>query len=116
MPRFLKEDIKIKSAVMQPYNKNLKIALRDLLNNITQLEKCLWSKLRSKWVLGIQNSDNLCFIITQMLKCLKYINFNELFWAKMVKKFKGFEDLEITDLLIAYIKAKADIFWEKTGH
>ncbi len=48
-----------------------------------------------------------------MLKCLKYINFNELFWAKMVKKFKGFEDLEITDLLIAYRKAKADIFWEK---
>ncbi|KXZ71995.1 reverse transcriptase domain-containing protein [Acinetobacter venetianus] len=31
----------------------------------------------------------------------------------MVKKFKGFDNLEITDLLIAYRKAKSDIFWEK---
>ncbi|WP_445536390.1 reverse transcriptase domain-containing protein [Acinetobacter sp. G18] len=32
----------------------------------------------------------------------------------MVKKFNGFENLEITDLLIAYRKAKSDIFWEKS--
>lgn len=48
-----------------------------------------------------------------MVKYLNYFKFNELFWAKMVKKFKGFEDLDITDLLIAYKKAKSDIFWEK---
>lgn len=48
-----------------------------------------------------------------MLKYFNYFNFKELFWAKMIKKFKGFENLEITDLLIAYRKAKSDIFWEK---
>ena len=32
---------------------------------------------------------------------------------EMIKKFEGFEKLEIADLLIAYRKAKSDIFWEK---
>lgn len=31
----------------------------------------------------------------------------------MVKKFTGFSNLEMTDLLLAYRKAKSDIFWEK---
>ncbi|MNE19174.1 hypothetical protein D3C80_1122450 [compost metagenome] len=54
IPRFLKEDIKIKRLVMQPYNKNLKQPSRDLRNNMTNAEKRLWSKLRAKQILGLQ--------------------------------------------------------------
>lgn len=39
---------------MKPYNKNLKQASRDLRNNLTEAEKLLWSKLRSKQILGLQ--------------------------------------------------------------
>ena len=39
---------------MQPYNKNLKKPSRDLRNNMTDAEKCLWSKLRAKQILGLQ--------------------------------------------------------------
>ncbi|RZG68769.1 DUF559 domain-containing protein [Acinetobacter bouvetii] len=39
---------------MQPYNKNLKQPSRDLRNNMTDAEKCLWSKLRAKQILGLQ--------------------------------------------------------------
>ncbi|WP_111858329.1 endonuclease domain-containing protein [Acinetobacter sp. CFCC 10889] len=39
---------------MKPYNKNLKQASRDLRNNMTDVEKLLWSKLRNKQILGLQ--------------------------------------------------------------
>ena len=39
---------------MQPYNKNLKQPSRDLRNNMTDAEKRLWSKLRTKQILGLQ--------------------------------------------------------------
>ncbi|WP_312318860.1 endonuclease domain-containing protein [Acinetobacter variabilis] len=39
---------------MKPYNKNLKQVSRDLRNNMTEAEKLLWSKLRSKQILGLQ--------------------------------------------------------------
>jgi very-short-patch-repair endonuclease len=54
MPRFLKEDIKTKSVVMQPYNKNLKLPSRDLRSNMTDAEQCLWQRLRRKQILGLQ--------------------------------------------------------------
>ena len=54
MPRFLKEDRKTKSVVMQPYNKNLKLPSRDLRNNMTDAEQLLWRKLRRKQILGLQ--------------------------------------------------------------
>lgn len=47
MPRFLKEDIKTKSVVMQPYNKSLKLPSRDA-------EQWLWQRLRRKQILGLQ--------------------------------------------------------------
>jgi len=50
MPRFLQEDIKIKSAVMQLYNKNLKQPSRDLRNNMTDAEQLLWQRLRRKQI------------------------------------------------------------------
>jgi very-short-patch-repair endonuclease len=46
MPRLLKEDIKTKSVVMQPYNKNLKLPSRDLRSNMTDAEQWLWQRLR----------------------------------------------------------------------
>lgn len=54
MPRFLKEDIKTKSVVMQPYNKSLKLPSRDLRNNMTDAEQWLWQRLRRKQILGLQ--------------------------------------------------------------
>ena len=54
MPRFLKEDIKTKSVVMQPYNKNLKLPSRDLRSNMTDAEQMLWQRLRRKQILGLQ--------------------------------------------------------------
>lgn len=39
---------------MKPYNKNLKQASRDLRNNMTDVEKLLWSRLRNKQILGLQ--------------------------------------------------------------
>ena len=54
MPRFLKEDRKTKSVVMQPYNKNLKLPSRDLRSNMTDAEQCLWQRLRRKQILGLQ--------------------------------------------------------------
>ena len=39
---------------MKSYNKNLKQASRDLRNNMTDGEKLLWSRLRSKQILGLQ--------------------------------------------------------------
>jgi very-short-patch-repair endonuclease len=54
MPRFLKEDIKTKSVVMQHYNKNLKLPSRDLRNNMTDAEQWLWQRLRRKQILGLQ--------------------------------------------------------------
>lgn len=39
---------------MQPYNKNLKQASRDLRNNMTDAEQLLWRKLRRKQILGLQ--------------------------------------------------------------
>ncbi|MBJ9954209.1 MULTISPECIES: endonuclease domain-containing protein [unclassified Acinetobacter] len=39
---------------MKPYNKNLKQASRDLRNNMTDVEKFLWSKIRNKQILGVQ--------------------------------------------------------------
>lgn len=39
---------------MEPYNKNLKQASRDLRNNMTEAEKLLWSRLRNKQILGLQ--------------------------------------------------------------
>ncbi|WP_436913031.1 endonuclease domain-containing protein [Acinetobacter schindleri] len=39
---------------MQPYNKNLKQASRDLRNNMTDAEKLLWSRLRNKQILALQ--------------------------------------------------------------
>ena len=46
--------MKIKSAVMQPYNKNLKQPSRDLRNNMTDSEQLLWQRLRRKQILGLQ--------------------------------------------------------------
>ena len=46
--------MKIKSAVMQPYNKNLKQPSRDLRNNMTDAERLLWQRLRRKQILGLQ--------------------------------------------------------------
>ena len=46
--------MKIKSAVMQPYNKNLKQPSRDLRNNMTDAEQLLWQRLRRKQILGLQ--------------------------------------------------------------
>ena len=54
MPRFLKEDRKTKSVVMQPYNKNLKLPSRDLRSNMTDAEQWLWQRLRRKQILGLQ--------------------------------------------------------------
>ena len=54
MPRFLKEDRKTKSVVMQPYNKNLKLPSRDLRRNMTDAEQWLWQRLRRKQILGLQ--------------------------------------------------------------
>ena len=54
MPRFLKEDRKTKSVVMQPYNKNLKLPSRDLRRNMTDAEQWLWQRLRGKQILGLQ--------------------------------------------------------------
>jgi very-short-patch-repair endonuclease len=39
---------------MLPYNKNLKNISRQLRKNMTDGEKALWSRLRSKQVLGVQ--------------------------------------------------------------
>ena len=39
---------------MQPYNKNLKQASRDLWNNMTDAEQLLWQRLRRKQILGLQ--------------------------------------------------------------
>ena len=39
---------------MKPYNKNLKQASRDLRNNMTDVEKLLWARLRNKQILGLQ--------------------------------------------------------------
>jgi len=39
MPRFLREDKKIKRVMMQLYNKNLKQPSRDLRNNMTDAEQ-----------------------------------------------------------------------------
>ena len=39
---------------MQPYNKNLKQASRDLRNNMTDAEQMLWHRLRRKQILGLQ--------------------------------------------------------------
>lgn len=39
---------------MKPYNKNLKQVSRDLRNNMTDVEKLLWSRLRNKQILGLQ--------------------------------------------------------------
>ena len=39
---------------MQPYNKNLKQASRDLRNNMTDVEQLLWQRLRRKQILGLQ--------------------------------------------------------------
>lgn len=39
---------------MKPYNKNLKQASRDLRKNMTEAEQLLWSRLRSKQLLGLQ--------------------------------------------------------------
>jgi len=33
---------------MKPYNKNLKLPSRDLRNNMTDVEKLLWLRLRNK--------------------------------------------------------------------
>ena len=46
--------MKIKSAVMRPYNKNLKQPSRDLRNNMTDAEQLLWQRLRRKQILGLQ--------------------------------------------------------------
>ncbi|MCJ8160025.1 hypothetical protein [Acinetobacter zhairhuonensis] len=46
MPGLLKEDIKTKSAMMQLYNKNLKLPSRDLRSNMTDAEQWLWQRLR----------------------------------------------------------------------
>ena len=54
MPRFLKEDRKTKSVVMQPYNKNLKLPSRDLRRNMIDAEQWLWQRLRRKQILGLQ--------------------------------------------------------------
>jgi very-short-patch-repair endonuclease len=54
MPRFLREDIKIKRVMMQLYNKNLKQSSRDLRNNMTDVEQLLWQRLRRKQILGLQ--------------------------------------------------------------
>ena len=54
MPRFLKEYLKKKSVVMQPYNKNLKLPSRDLRSNMTDAEQWLWQRLRRKQILGLQ--------------------------------------------------------------
>lgn len=54
MPRFLEEDRKTKSVVMQPYNKNLKLPSRDLRRNMTDAEQWLWQRLRRKQILGLQ--------------------------------------------------------------
>ena len=39
---------------MQPYNKNLKQASRDLRNNMTDAEQLLWQRIRRKQILGLQ--------------------------------------------------------------
>lgn len=39
---------------MKPYNKNLKQPSRDLRNNMTDVERVLWSRLRRKQLLGLQ--------------------------------------------------------------
>lgn len=39
---------------MQPYNKNLKQASRDLRNNMTDAEQLLWQRLCRKQILGLQ--------------------------------------------------------------
>lgn len=39
---------------MQPYNKTLKQASRDLRKNMTDAESLLWSRLRRKQILGVQ--------------------------------------------------------------
>ena len=39
---------------MQPYNKYLKLPSRDLRNNMTDAEQCLWQRLRRKQILGLQ--------------------------------------------------------------
>ena len=46
--------MKIKSAVMQPYNKYLKLPSRDLRNSMTDAEQLLWQRLRRKQILGLQ--------------------------------------------------------------
>ena len=39
---------------MLTYNKHLKEFSRQLHNNMTDAEKCLWNRLRGKQLLGIQ--------------------------------------------------------------
>ncbi len=39
---------------MKHYNKNLKQPPRDLRNNMTGVERVLWSRLRRKQILGLQ--------------------------------------------------------------
>ena len=39
---------------MQPYNKNLKQASRELRNNMPDAEQLLWQRLRRKQILGLQ--------------------------------------------------------------
>lgn len=39
---------------MKPYNKNLKLASRDLRNHMSDAEKLLWSRIRNKQILGLQ--------------------------------------------------------------
>ena len=46
--------MKIKSAVMQPYNKYLKLPSRDIRNSMTDAEQLLWQRLRRKQILGLQ--------------------------------------------------------------
>lgn len=46
--------MKIKNAVMQPYNKYLKLPSRDLRNSMTDAEQLLWQRLRRKQILGLQ--------------------------------------------------------------
>lgn len=76
MPRFLQEDIKIKSAVMQLYNKNLKHPSRDLRNNMTDAEQLLWQRLRRKQILGLQfyrQKPLLNFIVDFYCSALDYL-------------------------------------------
>ena len=76
--------MKIKSAVMQPYNKKLKQPSRDLRNNMTDAEQLLWQRLRRKQILGLQFyrlKPILNFIVDFYCRGVKLKKYKSEFWG-----------------------------------